>query len=198
MIIKRILIITALIFNLMMQAQVLNVGENIQEQSNWCWAATSKTILDYYGIKKNQCEITEYARQVIIWTNLGSANCCDNPTLGCNNTNNLRGTSGNIEDFLTHFRVRNYIKAAALSLNASNSEINVGRPFTAGWRWYSGGGHFVVVYGVVGNDLYYMNPGFGEAFHISRYNWFPNDGVHTWTHTNLTKSALGIPEISNS
>jgi hypothetical protein len=35
------------------KAQQLPVGTEIQLQSNWCWAACSKAILDYYGYPNN-------------------------------------------------------------------------------------------------------------------------------------------------
>lgn len=48
----------------------------------------------------------------------------------------------------------------------------------------TGGGHFVVGHGKSENNIYYMDPWFGEGLHISTYSWLRNDGNHTWTHTN--------------
>src|SRR5436853_299052 len=64
------------------------------------------------------------------------------------------------------------------------TEINAGHPFLFRWGWTSGGGHFLVGYGLSGNTLYYMNPLPGYGYQISDYNWVVDDsGSHTWTHT---------------
>ena len=38
-------------------ATVLTVQQELQEQDEWCWAATSQAILEYYGTVKTQDEI---------------------------------------------------------------------------------------------------------------------------------------------
>jgi hypothetical protein len=169
------------------QAQVLNVPEVIQEQDQWCWAGVSKATLNYYGVNQAQCDIAEYARQVITWYNFGTTNCCVDPTLGCNYWNYNYGYDGSIQDILVHFgSIQNYGSVSPLTQPEITTEITAGRPFIIRWGWYGGGGHFLVGHGINGNDIYYMNPWFGEGLHIATYSWLVDDGIeHSWTHTNL-------------
>src|SRR4029434_6572103 len=41
-------------------AVVLNVPQNYQEKDQWCWAATSQSLLTYYGVNLTQTEIAQY------------------------------------------------------------------------------------------------------------------------------------------
>ena len=179
--------------------QILNMHEVIQENDQWCWAGVSKSILDYYGFPVAQCEIAEYARQVITWTSFGTTDCCVNPNQGCNYWNYNWGNDGSIQDILLSFGgIENSGVGSALTLTQINTQIAAGRPFIVRWGWTSGGGHFVVGHGKSGNNIYYMNPWFGEGLHISTYNWLVNDGNHTWTHTNIISTNLGNDTIDEN
>jgi hypothetical protein len=182
-------------------AQILNVPEVIQEKNQWCWAGVSKCILDYYGYPVEQCQIAEYARQVITWHNFGNTDCCINPNLGCNYWNYNWSYPGSIQDILIHFGdIQNYGKGSSLSLSEISSELSSERPFVIRWGWYSGGGHFVVGHGINDNYLHYMDPWFGEGLHISSYNWVLDDGNHSWTHTNIlttNPSIITTNKLSN-
>ncbi|ESU21433.1 hypothetical protein FEDK69T_25000 [Flavobacterium enshiense DK69] len=178
-----------------LKAQYLAVPQVIQEQDQWCWAGVTKSILNYYGTNVSQCEIADYARQVITWHNFGSVNCCTNPNSGCNYWNYNWGNSGSIQDILVHFgNIQNYGYANPLSLSQILTQISAGRPFVVRWGWVSGGGHFVVGHGINGSNISYMNPWFGEGHHISTYNWLVSDGNHDWTHTNILTTNLSTDE----
>ncbi|MGG5207716.1 T9SS type A sorting domain-containing protein [Chryseobacterium sp. MIQD13] len=172
------------------KAQVLSVPQIIQEQDQWCWAASSKTILDYYGFPKLQCEIAEYTRTTATFHNFGSTKCCVSTTAGCNYWNYLSGYSGSIQNILSNFgSITTSSSNSSLTLSQINTEIANKRPFVIRWGWATGGGHFVVGHGVSGNNVYYMNPWFGEGKHISTYSWVVADGNHTWTHSlRMTKN----------
>jgi hypothetical protein len=165
-------------------AQVLNLSQVIQEQSQWCWAATSSCGLDYFGYPVEQCTIAEYTRTVASWHNFGPVNCCTDPNQGCNYWNYMFGSTGSLEDILIHFgnlHVNNL--STTLSLSEIQTEVNAARPFIFRWGWYSGGGHFLVGYGISGSNIYYMNPLPGYGFEIATYTWLLDDGNHSWTHT---------------
>jgi len=178
-------------------SQVLNVPEITQEQNQWCWAGVSKCILDYYSYPVEQCEIAEYARQVITWHNFGSTDCCANPNLGCNYWNYNWGYPGSIQDILVHFGdIQNY-GDWYLTKPEITSEISAGRPFVIRWGWYSGGGHFVVGHGIVGDNVYYMDPWFGEGLHVATYEWVYDDGNHQWTSTNVLTATANFVPVNN-
>lgn len=192
---KVYLFVLSSIFAVQVQAQYLSVPQVIQEQNEWCWAAVSKAILDYYGVNKSQCQIADYARTVISWRDFGSENCCVNPSGLCNYWNYNWGNAGSIQDILRHFAsIENHGVGSALSLSEINSEIGGGRPFVIRWGWKSGGGHFVIGHGISGSNLSYMDPWFGEGHHTASYSWVRTSVNHDWTHTNVITTNLDIDE----
>ncbi len=163
-------------------AQVINhVPSVIQEQTEWCWAGTSDCVLQYFGYPTLQCDIAEYARTQVPST-FGTNNCCLDPTGLCNTPNYIYGYSGSIQDILYHFKkisstgIYNILDTAGV-----RAQVKKGTPYFFRWGWTTGGGHFLVGYGLVGSTVYYMNPLYG--YEMAEYSWVVNDGTHTWTHT---------------
>jgi len=191
-----IVIVNIISLPVTLKAQVLNVPLVIQEQTNWCWVASSKCVLDYFGYVNAQCTIAEYTRTVATWHNFGTMNCCTDPSQGCNYWNYNWGYAGSIEDILNHFgNLHTNNLVTSLTIAQIQTEINAARPFIFRWGWYSGGGHFLVGHGISGTDMYYMNPLPGYGYEISNYYWVLDDGSsHTWTHT----QTLCIPSIPGS
>ncbi|MCX6283604.1 MAG: hypothetical protein NTW31_05145, partial [Bacteroidetes bacterium] len=187
--------VISFIIQTQLNGQVLNVPEIIQEQNQWCWAGVSACALDYYCTPTAQCTIAEYTRTVATWYNFGSTDCCVNPNLGCNYWNYNWGYPGSIQDILVHFdNISNNGVGSYLSLAEITSNIQLNRVFIIRWGWTAGGGHFVVGHGISGNNIYYMNPWYGEGLKIATYTWMKSDGNHTWTHTNeLTVSPASKP-----
>lgn len=204
---KKIIILSILQIALLAttEAQVLNVDDSEQQQSEWCWAGCTKTMLDYYGYPQEQCTIAEYARTSSTWHNFGSTNCCTSPSQGCNYWNYNWGYAGSIQDILVHFgNIQNTGVGAALTIPEITTELQNNRLFVIRWGWSSGGGHFIVGHGISGNNIYFMNPWFGEGMHIATYSNVVNgvDGTssatHTWTHTNkITSNMTAIHEPAN-
>jgi len=131
---KNCLIITGIIlslgFSAGLRAQVLNVGEFIQEQDQWCWAGSSACVLDYFCTPTAQCTIAEYTREVATWHNFGSTDCCVNPYLGCNYWNYNWGYAGSIQDILIHFAsINNTGVYTYLSTDQIHTRIQGNRPF---------------------------------------------------------------------
>ena len=184
------LIIFALFLTSQLYGQILNVPEIFQERDQWCWAGVSACILEFYSMPKKQCEIAEYTRLTAEWNDFGNTNCCEDPTKGCNNWNYLYGSKGSINDILSHFAD---IISTGINSTVSMSEITTilqsQKPFVIRWAWSAGGGHFLVCHGISGNNLYIMDPWFGEGKKISNYNSVLSNSNHTWTHTNILKSS---------
>jgi hypothetical protein len=172
-----------------LSAQVLDVKETIQEQDQWCWAASSTAILNYYGKDLKQCQVAEFTREHADWNNYGSIDCCQDPTQGCNYWNFNWGAKGSIEDILTNWGISSYGKYKPLELDSIEYEIKAKRPFIIRWEWAGGGGHFIVGYGIEDSTIYYMNPWFGEGLKFADYSWMITDGSHTWTHTNVISTS---------
>jgi ABC-type bacteriocin/lantibiotic exporter with double-glycine peptidase domain len=150
-------------------ARILNVPQKYQEQSNWCWAASSQAILEYYKDKKTQTEIAQYG------------------TNGANIWNWLYGSTTNpsrngINLILFHFaKLATKQWGWVISQNQVQSEIDARRPFVIYWLWDSGGGHFVVAQGIDGDYVTLMNPATGTT--MNTYNWVCKGSSHTWIDT---------------
>jgi hypothetical protein len=194
------LLIFLFAFTLNANAQYVNVPEIIQEQNQWCWAASTKCVLDYFNTPEQQCAIADYTRTVAPWHSYGTVDCCLDPSQGCNYWNYNWGYAGSMQDILNNFagiQTNNY--GSVLSPSQITTELSAGRPFIFRWGWYSGGGHFLVGHGYNGTDLYYMNPLPGYGYEIATYNWVVDDGSsHTWTHSQtLVVPATGVSTLNN-
>jgi hypothetical protein len=148
-------------------SNVLNIPEKIQEKDQWCWAACSESVLDYYRTVLTQTEIAEYG------------------TLGANIENWLYGYTTNptkrgVDRILDHFGgISSMGSSTVLSQATVQDEISAGRPIVIRWGWTSGGGHHIVAHGVRDNRIYLMDPWNGST--INSYDWVLDGSNHTWT-----------------
>lgn len=183
------LIILDLLFINALKAQVLDVKLVTQEQNQWCWAAVSKCVLNYYGDSVDQCYIADYTRNAATWHNFGSQNCCVMPSGECNYWNYNWGEPGSIQDILLHFgKIQTAGKNDSLTIKEITTEMTKNHPFIIRWAWISGGGHFLVGHGIKDNFLYYMDPLPGEGFKIALYDWVVSGFEHRWKGTNLMRT----------
>lgn len=185
------------------QGQVLNVSNTEQEYDQWCWAGSTRCVLDYYGFTSpQQCDIAEYVRTTATFHNFGSTDCCTNALQGCNYWNYNYGAAGSMQDILIHFgNIQNSGIATSLTQAEITTQIQQNKLFIIRWGWSGGGGHFIVGHGISGNNIYFMNPWFGEGLHIGTYSFMlsgvdnTSTSVHTWTHTNkITSDVSAIEE----
>ena len=155
---------------------VLSFPQKYQEKDQWCWAGCSQAILEFYGVSKSQTEIAQYGTEgQNIWNWLNGSSV--NPT--------RRG----IDMILSYFGgIGSTPVESALSLNSLTGEVGGSKPPVIRWGWDSGGGHFVVAYGVVDlSTVYIMDPWSGPT--VNDYNWVCRGSSHTWTHTLKMNSA---------
>jgi hypothetical protein len=131
----------------------LNIVGYAQEQTMWCWAACSETILKYNGISDfgKQCTLVDYA-----WN---KTTCCNNPG-SCNNPNQMCG-NGSIEDIVEHWGIGTECIWDPINQSKIKSEIDDSSPFVIFIT-----GHFLTGYGYEddGNSVHYWDV------------WPPNQG----------------------
>jgi Papain-like cysteine protease AvrRpt2 len=149
-------------------ALILNVSQCYQEQDQWCWAASSQSVLAFYGTSLTQTQIAQYG------------------TGGTNIWNYLYGsdaTRTGVDLILGHFgSISSSAFASALTQTDVQSEIDTnGRPIVIRWGWDSGGGHILVLNGLVSGTAYLMDPWYGPT--INSYDWVVQGSSHTWTHS---------------
>ena len=149
-----------------------------QKQDQWCWAAVSASIHQYFSGEAafSQCEI---AHRVL------NTACCDNPTT-CN-------TPAFLEDALDKIGKRGDVLPGSLPFGKIMEQIDRGMPIGVRIGWFGGGGHFVVIRG-------YRNPAGAELLSIAD-PWFVDSiqyldifksrylGRGEWTDTFLINGA---------
>jgi hypothetical protein len=160
---------------------LLGVPETTQQHSQWCWAGSSKGVLDFYGNSVSQCAIANWA-----W---GRTDCCGNAKFTwnseCNQPNSIADASGSLQDILQNWGVASAFVEDALSKADFVAQIEAERPFVMRFGWTGGGGHFLDGYGYAQDGAYmdYMDPWPGNGYTRSLYDWVVSSSDHTWTHT---------------
>jgi hypothetical protein len=165
------------------QSKTLNVPLVTQEHSQWCWAGSSKAVLNFYAKTPSQCQIVNWA----FGLNYACGNSVFNWNSNANQPNNMYGSNGSVQNILNSWGVGNSAYSSASSWSSVVADINANRPFVIRYGWTNGGGHIMVgrgyetVNGV--NYLYIMNPWPGEGQTYRSYSSAVSASDHKWTHT---------------
>lgn len=130
----------------------LPFGMQPQQQSNWCWSATTVSVANYYGDNLTQCGFAN--------TLLSRTDCCGMGAAGpCNVPNALVAalqTAGHLASWRT----------GAPSFGDLQPEIDAARPVTVRIQWSGGGGHFLAVVGYLTGSTTWVavdDPAFGPS-----------------------------------
>lgn len=126
----------------------LNVAEMIQADDTWCWAASSCSILDYFGISVTQIEFVETVKGSIVFAG---------------------APYWEVSSGLEHYGIQNSLYNSYLPFSTIITETyNYSRPIYAGLKWnYDDGGHAVVIDGYSDGSIdyvYYMDPWDGDHY----------------------------------
>ncbi|ACX87868.1 hypothetical protein F6Q07_15445 [Pectobacterium parmentieri] len=148
----------------------LNFKMQKQTQTNWCWAAVSASVGNFYRTGS--------------WTQCGVAsasldrNCCNQPG-PCN-------IYGYLDSALQITRSYNGMNRGSLQMSAIRNQIKKGRPIGLRCAWYGGGAHFLVIYGTDGDYLLIADSIYGYSTHA--LNSFPRlyKSGGNWTDTYFT------------
>lgn len=176
---------------------ILNCPQKYQESNNWCWAGTSQSVLSYYGAFITQSNIADFGT--------GGLNTW-NYTWGS-------GTDGGIyrrgvDLILSNFAaiVSSHVDYA-LSVDSLRNEIETNRrPVVMHWAWDGGGGHILVIHGIVVTNraprytnVWVMDPWYGPT--IGSYDWVcrgttNSEGTHTWDLSLVLSTPPPTPVVS--
>lgn len=106
----------------------LSMTVYVQEQSNWCWAAASKSIVKFHtGRVISQCELVRDGK--------GTSSCA-----------NSSGTKQNVLNAV-HANGVNGGSEMKLDWTTVKGQINANRPVYSSILWNNGGGHAHVIRG---------------------------------------------------
>lgn len=166
------------ILNWWYSSLVLTFDMELQTQSNWCWAATSKSVSKFYSSLSpwTQCKV---ASEELDKT------CCDSPVpSACNIPWYLDRALTRTHNFVSY-------QSGTITWDQIKQELENGLVVGARIGWNGGGGHFMVIYGVsksMGLEFLHIDdPIYGKS--TQTYNQFATNyqGSGTWTHTYFTK-----------
>lgn len=165
------------ILDVLYSSQVLSFDMELQTQSNWCWAATSKSVSHFYSAFSpwTQCKI---ASEELDQT------CCDSPVPGaCNIPWYLDKALARTNNFVS-------IQSGTITWSKVKEELQKGLVVGARIGWSGGGGHFMVIHGVSKTNgveyLHIDDPIYGKS--TLTYTQFATNYQNsgTWTHTYFT------------
>lgn len=164
-------------------AKTLNFAMQAQKQTQWCWAAVSASVADYYGTAGfTQCDLATWAAST---RGVANANCCkDGSSSDCNKPFTL-------DTALKHVGHLNAMTDGASTLPKVQSEIDGKHPLGVRVGWTGGGGHFLVIDGydttVADPKIALADPFYGPS--VVAFNTFPAhyQGGAVWSHSYTTK-----------
>jgi hypothetical protein len=158
----------------------LNFTMQHQEQSNWCWAATSTSVSHYYdaGSAWTQCSVAG--------AQTGRNDCCGAGASGACNI------YGYLDQALTTVGCFDHMVSGTSTYATVDAEIAAGRPVGIRVAWAGGGAHFLAIIGTRDLAPTYVavdDPIYGKSDHTwdDLRTSYQGDG-DTWTHTYFTQA----------
>ncbi|MBY3116691.1 papain-like cysteine protease family protein [Rhizobium laguerreae] len=171
------------------RSKKLSLSIALQEQSNWCWAAVSHSISQFYDSASawTQCKIVNEG--------LDRQDCCGSAAsnrVRCNvpwYLDRALSLTSNFVDLLTA-----HAPAPAMSFAAIQTQINKGTAVCTRVGWTGGGGHFQAIVGwTIGSsgDEYIVvsDPIYKETTILVRDFAASYQAGGKWTHAYLTAPA---------
>ncbi|HEY2512282.1 MAG TPA: ricin-type beta-trefoil lectin domain protein [Polyangiaceae bacterium] len=172
----------------------LSVAIDGQQQSNWCWAATTQMIVGYSGVSVSQCAEANY--------NTGRTDCCTNSVSASDTTECNQGgwwllsyygfNSSDVWQLNCSSNTScTSTGNSPLSFDQLVAETEVNHPVAFAWHWSSGGGHAMVVAGTkttsangaVKQYVTVNNPepvGEGDQYDQLYTDWVSGSGYSHW------------------
>ena len=152
-------------------ATTLSISQLVQEQNQWCWAASGLTIARFlgYGTSVSQNTFCDYGRGY-------PANYqCPNQA----------GELTYVQRAYQALGLRPGSVTSALSFTSVQGEITGRRPIETGIYWTAGGGHAQVIYGYDSSGLvYYGDPWpSSNRYSAMAYSSYVRNGQFEWAQS---------------
>ena len=190
-ILKRVLILIFVNFGFSSSQLVkLDLPIVYQKYDSSCWAAVSKSVLQYYGTVKTEDSIIIYANNRLVLVAGG------NPM--CDSIGTAPNVQRSIKNILTHFaNIYSSCIGDTITLEQVKNTIYLEKPIIIRWSYWKPPnspatseegdfGHFIVLFGYNGQGIYYMDPWTGQEY-WQGYKWIvygdDDNYYHEWTTT---------------
>ena len=154
----------------------LNFNMQPQQQSNWCWAATSTSVAAYWD------PATTWTQCGVANGELGRADCCGAGASGACNVYGFLDTS------LTRVGHFDHIVGGTATVSQVSTEIDGSRPVGVRTAWSGGGAHFLCIIGYLPGNFYGVDdPIYGKSDVSESTFKTAYQGSGSWTHTYYTR-----------
>lgn len=174
-------------------AEVHDVTPQKQLQSNWCWAACMQMVLSYLGIEVEQCELLESGREKYSVWSINTNDCIAEPDK-CNFFNTMTGFSNSVQGlYKADYKIATKAYTRSLSKSEIEAALSKGYLIHMGWTWKGGGGgHQLLLVGLVEKTAYYLDPWEGELFTMPLAELKESDN-HTWGRSLIVEEKGSVP-----
>jgi hypothetical protein len=171
----------------------LDVPWQQQQQSNWCWAAVSSMISNFYQDVPTLTQCSVATATINEWQqahNEPPVNCCD-PSVASSQCNTSWGLQPPLEV------VGNYASMtwSSIPLSEVEAQLTAGTPICIQVAWSGGGAHVLIIDGVIESETAYIHVedpayGPGDYPYTTVLNDYQSSG--TWYGTFLTEQQVLI------
>lgn len=149
----------------------LNITMQVQQKSNWCWAASGNTVATWFGRSYSQNQFCNAA--------FGRAQGTECP--------NWQASLGDVQDGLDWAGINpgSYV-SGWLRHSTVETEIDANRPVETRIQWSSGGGHMHVLYGYDDTNswVYWGDPWpSNDRYNWASHAWYVDNDSFSWTHS---------------
>jgi FG-GAP-like repeat/Papain-like cysteine protease AvrRpt2 len=156
-----------------------------QEQSNWCWAATTQMAAANSHVAISQCQEAN--------VNTGRNDCCTDPIAAADTT---KCNKAGWWTLTSHGFTETDVWYSAISFGQLQTEFAASRPVPFAWAWTGGGGHAMTAIGtwVTGDGTQWVTkndpwpPNVGDQVDLLYNVWVSgSDHTHWRDSYNVTK-----------
>ena len=150
-----------------------------QQQTNWCWAATSTSTAVYYNAT------TTWTQCTVANGETGRTDCCGTGGSGACNV------YGFLDTALTRVGHFDHRDNSAGTFASMKTEINAGRPVGIRVAWSGGGADFLAIIGYLDDATNYVavdDPIYGKSDITFATLTSTYQSTGSWTHTYYTKA----------
>ncbi len=126
---------------LLRSAAIMRFDVQRQQQSNWCWAAVTTSLLNFFNEENSlaQCQVVQQCLSLLSDFDSAATDCVQHSrSKACNRTFKLPDA---LDEMDLLFARCNY----ALTLDEVRQQIHAGVPVGVRIGWRGGGGHFVLI-----------------------------------------------------
>ncbi|HWQ33686.1 MAG TPA: papain-like cysteine protease family protein [Blastocatellia bacterium] len=126
---------------LLRSASIMRFDLQRQQQSNWCWAAVTTSLLNFFNEENThtQCQVVQQCLSLLSDFDASVTDCIQHSrSKACNRTFKLPDA---LDEMDLHFSRCNY----PLTLDEVRQQIHAGVPVGVRIGWRGGGGHFVLI-----------------------------------------------------